>query len=122
MAQRQTTICDQCDADITQGNGRQWRLMVVSEVIGMKPGSAPRQDAGTILQPQHFCDEKCLQAWAATQAAAKDQAQDQFEAQQQAAADAAAAKERAVAAASAASESSSDTASAPAVQPEGTEP
>ena len=84
MSIQQITTCDQCGADITEGTGRQWRLMVMSEVIGMKPGAPARVDAGLVLPQQHFCDEKCVAGWATAQAAVKDQAQADFEAKQKA--------------------------------------
>lgn len=79
MAHVTQTRCDDCGKDITKGAGRMWRLVVMSEVIGMLDGPAPqRHDAGAILPQQHFCDEACLAHWATAAAARKAQAEVNF--------------------------------------------
>jgi hypothetical protein len=71
MARQEITTCENplCGKDITQGDGRMTRMIVMSEVIAQKPYTTQKHDAGTVLQPMHFCDILCTSAWAADQAA-----------------------------------------------------
>lgn len=79
MAHVTQTFCDECGSDITTGQGRMWRLAVMSEVIGMAEGTTPLHDAGAVLPMQHFCNEKCLAEWAAAVDDRKVSAQVDFE-------------------------------------------
>ena len=85
MAIKSSVHCDApaCDKDISLGDGRQWHLTLNSVVTGMKPGSTPRHDFGSVLQLKHFCDEHCLQDWLTQTIAEKDAAQVEFERQKQ---------------------------------------
>jgi hypothetical protein len=80
MGTQQITTCDapKCGRDISKGNGRAWRYHVMSEVVGMKPGTAPRHDAGEVLPPVHFCDETCLLNWTTARATSKAEAEAKF--------------------------------------------
>jgi hypothetical protein len=92
MSVKQVICCDQCSKDISAGDGRQWHICMNSQVTAIKPGSAPRVDAGERIDTKHFCDERCLSSWAITAAKAKDERQAAYQADLDARAAAAAAR------------------------------
>lgn len=64
MTQLMTTKCDApgCGKDITEGEGRRWRLVLSSEMIPLRADGANkmRHNAHTHNAQKHFCDFKCL--------------------------------------------------------------
>lgn len=80
MAQQTVTTCDKCRKDLTMGNGRAWRLMVMGEAIQMDPKTTARHDAARAPLQHHFCDEKCAADFLASAEAAKFAAENEHQA------------------------------------------
>lgn len=92
MAKTTITTCDfsGCGKDITQGDGRYWRLTLMAERVAMRgagdpAGKPPRWNAHSTMEPKHFCGPQCLVGWASTAALADDAGQIQHEEDQRAA-------------------------------------
>lgn len=69
MARTETITCEnpKCGKDVTQGEGRMTRVMLMSEVIAQRPLSTPKHDAGVVMGQTHFCDINCVAEWSADQ-------------------------------------------------------